>query len=143
MPKSPARVVVEWAGGSLYDAGRPEGPAIRLDTTGVTGPGPVETLVCALCACTCEDILTILRKRRTPVSSLRIEGEGVRADAVPARLTSVRLTYHIEGADIEPEQAKRAVHLSVEKYCSVRDSLDPALPIEVSVIVNGAPQSEA
>lgn len=139
MPKSPAQVVVRWAGGSLYDAGRPGGPAVRLDTAGVAGPGPVETLVCALCACTSEDILSILEKRRTPVSALRIEGEGVRADAVPARVTSIRLTYHIDGEGIEPDQAKRAVQLSVEKYCSVRDTLDPNMPIELSVIVNGTP----
>jgi putative redox protein len=47
------------------------------------------------------------------------------------------MTYHIDGEGIEPDQAKRAVQLSVEKYCSVRDTLDPNLPIELSVIVNG------
>jgi putative redox protein len=73
------------------------------------------------------------------VSALRIEGEGIRADAVPARITSIRLTYHIDGEGIDPSQAKRAVELSVEKYCSVRNSLDPAMPIELVVILNGAP----
>ena len=139
MPRSPTQVVVRWTGGSLYDAGRPGGPAIRIDTAGVAGPGPVDTLLCALCACTSEDILSILQKRRTPASALRIEGEGARADAVPARVTSIRLTYHIDGAGIEPDQAKRAVQISVEKYCSVRDTLDPGLPIELSVVVNGVP----
>jgi putative redox protein len=93
--------------------------------------------MCALCACTSEDVLGILEKRRTPASALRIEGEGVRADAVPARVTSIRLTYHIDGEGIEADQAKRAVKLAVEKYCSVRDTLDPAMPIELSVVVNG------
>jgi putative redox protein len=83
-------------------------------------------------------VLGILEKRRTPVASLRIEGHGVRADAVPARLTSIQLTYHIDGEGIEPDQAVRAVQLAVEKYCSVRSSLDPDLPVQMTVIVNGS-----
>ena len=138
MPKPPSQVVVRWAGGTLYEAGRPERPAVRLDTSGKTGPGPVDTLMCALCTCTAEDVLSILEKRRTPVSALRIEGQGIRADAVPARLTAIHLTYHIDGEGVEPDQATRAVQLAVEKYCSVRSSLDPDLPIEMTVIVNGS-----
>ena len=137
--KPPSRIEVRWAGGTLYDAGRVGRPSIRLDTTGAMGPGPVETLMCALGTCTAEDILGILEKRRTPVAALRIEVEGARADAVPARVVAIKLTYHIDGAGIEPDQAVRAVHLSVEKYCSVHDSLDPKIPVEMYVIVNGAP----
>ena len=138
MPKPPSQVVVRWAGGTLYDAGKPDRPAVRLDTSGVTGPGPVDTLMCALCACTAEDVLGILEKRRTPVAALRIEGKGIRADDVPARLTSIHLTYHIDGDGIELDQATRAVQLAVEKYCSVRSSLDPGISVAMTVLVNGS-----
>jgi putative redox protein len=33
------------------------------------------------------------------------------------------------GAGIEKEQAERAIDLSINKYCSVRSSLDPEAPI--------------
>ena len=137
MPKPPSNVVVRWAGGTLYDAGRPDRPSVRLDTSGVTGPGPVDTLMCALCTCTAEDVLSILEKRRTPVAALRIEGKGIRADDIPARVISIQLTYHIEGEGVEQDQAKRAAQLAVEKYCSVRNTLDANIPIEITVIVNG------
>lgn len=137
MAKPPSNVVVRWAGGTLYDAGKPDRPSVRLDTSGVTGPGPVDTLMCALCTCTAEDVLSILEKRRTPVSALRIEGKGIRADAVPARITSIELTYHIDGDGVEPDQAMRAAQLAVEKYCSVRSSLDAEIPIKISLVVNG------
>lgn len=135
--KPPSRVEARWVGGTLYDAGRPDRPAIRIDTSGKTGPGPIDTLLCALCTCTSEDILGILEKRRTPVKALRIEAEGIRANAAPARVTSVTLTYHIDGEGIEAEHATRAVQLAVEKYCSVRDTLDPNMPIAMRVVVNG------
>ena len=36
-----------------------------------------------------------------------------------------------------PVLNRRAVELAVTKYCSVRDSIDPAIPVTWSVIVNG------
>lgn len=138
MPKPPSQIVVNWKGGTIYDAGRPDRPAVRLDTSGVTGPGPVDTLMCALCTCTAEDVLSILEKRRTPVTALRIEGKGIRADAVPARIVSIQITYHVDGETVEPDQAKRAAQLAVDKYCSVRTSLNPDIPVEVIVMVNGS-----
>ena len=129
---------VKWAGGTTYEAGRPDRPAIRLDTSGKEGPGPVDTLLCALGTCTSEDILGILAKRRTPATALRIEAEGIRSNGVPARLTSIELTYHIDGEGIDSECAKRAIELAVNKYCSVRDSLDRQMPIEMRMVLNGA-----
>ena len=131
-------VDVKWMGEGRFDAGRPGRPTIRIDTNSQTGPGPIDTLLCALCACTSEDLLGILEKRRTPVTNLQIHAVGLRAKRVPARIESIDITYHIDGEAIEPDQALRAVHLAIEKYCSVRDTLDPAIPITYTAIVNGA-----
>jgi putative redox protein len=58
-----------------------------------------------------------------------MEVRGARADEVPARLVGAEILYRISGAGIERTHAERAVALAVEKYCSVRSSLDPAIPI--------------
>jgi putative redox protein len=42
----------------------------------------------------------------------------------------ILLTFRIAGAGIEREHAERAIDLAVNKYCSVRDSLDPNIPVE-------------
>ena len=55
---------------------------------------------------------------------------GTREDASPRRLKHVLLLFRISGAGIEREQALKAIELSVTKYCSVRDSLDPNIPVE-------------
>ena len=137
-PKPPARVRVTWAGDERFDAGRQSGgPTIRLDGSAETGPSPVDGLVSALAACTGVDIVEILAKRRTPVERFAIDVTGERAQTVPRRLVHVALEYHIDGAAIERVHAERAVELAVTKYCSVRDSLDPTIPIEWSVTVNG------
>jgi putative redox protein len=43
------------------------------------------------------------------------------------------LIYRIGGAGIERIHAERAVQLAVEKYCSVRDSIRPDVPVEWKV----------
>jgi putative redox protein len=141
--KPPSRVEINWAGGGRFDAGRAERPPIRIDCSGQTGPGPVDTLMSALGACTGEDVLGYLNKRRTPVRARRIEAEGVRANAVPARVVNASLIYYIDGDDIDPDHAHRAVELAVTKYCSVRDTLDPDLPISIRVVVNGVTRADA
>lgn len=136
-PKPPSRVSVAWSGGQRFDAGRPGGPTLRLDGTGETGQSPVDGLLSALAACTAVDVVEILRKRRTPLESLEIEVTGERADAVPARIVHVELVYHIRGAGIERVHAERAVDLALTKYCSVRGTLDPGLPMEWTVVLDG------
>ena len=139
--KPPSRVVVRWKGeGTMAFEGRKAkgGPTITVDNTGKAEPGPVDTLLIALAACTSEDVLTILEKRRTPAARLEIEVEGKRATGTPARLTNVQLKYVVDGEGIDRANTLRAIELAVTKYCSVRDSLDKSIEIEWSLRLNGA-----
>lgn len=131
------RVAITWAGEHRFDAGRPGGPQIRIDASAQTGPGPVDALLIGLGCCTGVDVVDILAKRRTPVASMGIEVQGERRQEIPRRVVKAHLIYRIDGAGIEREHAQRAVELAVTKYCSVRDSLDPAIPITWSVVING------
>jgi len=138
--KPPSRVVVQWKGeGTMAFEGRKAkgGPTITVDNTGKAEPGPVDTLLIALAACTSEDVITILEKRRTPARRLAIEVEGKRANATPARLTDVHLRYIVDGDGIDRANTLRAIELAVTKYCSVRDSLDKSIQIGWSLVLNG------
>lgn len=130
-------VEVKWEGEQRFVAGRPGGPSVQIDSRAQTGPGPVDTLLIALGTCTAVDVVEILAKRRTPVQSMHLEVDGARADAVPKRLVGVLLTYFITGPGIERVHAERAIELAVTKYCSVRDSLDPDLPVRWKLVLNG------
>lgn len=133
---APNLVHVTWRGDHRFDAGRPGGPAVRIDADTKEGPSPVDALLAALATCVSVDVVDILRKRRTPVAALEIEVVGTRVESIPRRLRHVLLRFHITGAGIEHDQALRAVELAVTKYCSVRDSLDPNLPVEWEVHVD-------
>ena len=136
-------IVARWIDGEAFEFARPGGIPVRVDGTGKSGPGPVDALLGALAACSSIDVVQILEKRRTPVASLEIEVHGDRADAIPARLIGIRMLFRITGEGIEWEHAQRAVELAVNKYCSVRDSLDPEIPIELALELNGVREALA
>lgn len=132
--RPPNHVVVRWRGDEEFESGRPGGPTLRIDGHGKAAQSPVDVLLTALASCSSIDVIGILAKRRTPVKSLEIDVVGERADdRVPRKVRRILLTFRITGAGIEREHAERAVELSVTKYCSVRDSLDPGIPIEWKV----------
>ena len=128
-----ARTHVTWDGAHRFEAGRPGGPTIRMDSSGRTGPSMVDTLLSALAGCTAVDVVDILAKRRTPLEALAVDVVGDRFEGTPGRLTRIHLTYRMRGAGVERAHAERAVELAVTKYCSVRDSLDPAIPVTWAV----------
>ena len=128
--RAPNRIISVWKGEQSFDAGKPGGAATRVDGHGKTGMGPMDSLLSALASCAAIDVIEILKKKRMPATSLEVEVIGSRANAVPSKLTHVLLYFRISGEGIDREQALRSIELSVTKYCSVRDSLDPAIPIE-------------
>ncbi|HVS76189.1 MAG TPA: OsmC family protein [Steroidobacteraceae bacterium] len=118
-----APIDVEWVGGLSFDAGRPEGPKVRIDGDARAAPGPFDMLLAAIATCASVDVVTILEKQRTPVRALKVRVEAHRLDATPRRLVSATLHFRIAAPGTTAEKATRAVELSVTKYCSVRSSL--------------------
>jgi putative redox protein len=98
----------------------------------------VDAVLSALAACTAVDVVDILAKRRTPVEALAVDAEGERFAGTPGRLVRIQLTYRLRGAGVERAHAERAIELAVTKYCSVRDSLDPQIPIAWTLELDGA-----
>ena len=124
---------VKWLGDWRFDAGPADAPTIRLDGKSKEGPSPPEALLSALAACTAVDIVEILTKRRTPPASLDIEVLAERQEVSPRRITKVHLLYRMVGPGIERAQVERAIELAVTKYCTVRDTLDPEMPVTWSL----------
>jgi putative redox protein len=136
--RPPNHVVVRWRGDEEFESGRPGGPTLRVDGNAKVAQSPVDVLLTALATCSSIDVVSILAKRRTPVQSLEIDVVGERAnDRVPRKLIRIVLTYRIGGAGIERVHAERAIELAVTKYCSVRDSLDPKIPVEWRLELDG------
>ena len=120
----------------MFEAGRPNGPTARIDGEGVTGQSPPETLLSALATCVSYDVIDILAKQRTPLTSLEIDVVGERVDTVPRRYKHVTMNFRMRGQGLEEEKVLRAIELSTNKYCSVRETLRPDLQIDWTVEIS-------
>lgn len=136
-PPKPSLIHVKWVGAHQFDAGRPNGPTARIDGEGETGQSPPETLLSALATCVSYDVIDILAKQRTPIESLEIDVVGDRVATIPRRYKHIALNFRIAGKGIEHDQAMRAIELSANRYCSVRESLRPDMQIEWTVEIGG------
>ena len=93
------------------------------------GPGPTESVLAALAACTSMDVGSILRKKRQPAATYQIAVSGEKAEAHPQVYTSIVVEHQVTG-DVEPEAVRRAVELSATTYCPVSAMLSRSVRIE-------------
>ena len=104
------------------------GHVVHLDTSPETGGDnfgvrPMQMLLLGLGACSGIDIISILKKQRLKVESYKaiIEGEREK-DVEPSLWTKINVQFFLEG-NIDHDKARRACQLSIEKYCSVAETL--------------------
>jgi putative redox protein len=128
---------VHWVSGLSFDAGRAEGPKVRIDGDAQTAPGPFDVLLAAIATCASVDVVTILQKQRTPVQALNVRVEATRVESTPRRLASAALYFNITAPGTTIAKATRAVELSVTRYCSVRSSLIADAPVTWTVELQG------
>jgi putative redox protein len=119
-------VEVRWRGeGMLFDGVTSNGSvavAAGSDECQGMGPTPMQLLLVAVGACTGMDVVSVLKKMRQPVESLRIEVIGEKPERPPDPFTAIEVVYHLKG-DLDEAKVRRAIELSENKYCSVQATL--------------------
>jgi putative redox protein len=103
-----------------------------------TGVRPTELLLIGLGGCSGMDVISILKKKQQDVSGLEINIKGQKAETYPQKFTDITLEFVVRGRNVSEEAVKRAVDLSMEKYCSVKATIEGSARITFSYrIVEG------
>ncbi len=97
-----------------------------------TGMRPAELLLLGIGGCSGMDIVSILKKKRQEVTGFEINVKGKRAEDYPKKFTEITLEFVVKGRDISEVAVKRAVDLSMNKYCSVKATLEGTAKIHFS-----------
>jgi putative redox protein len=111
-----------------FEAKDANGHIVKIDTSpdgGGTNFGvrPMQMLLMGLGGCSGIDVVNILKKQRQPIEGFSIKIEGEReAGKEPSLWKDVTMVFELTGA-IDPEKARRACELSMDKYCSVAETL--------------------
>jgi putative redox protein len=87
---------------------------------------PMELLLVGFGGCSGMDVMSILRKKKQPVTGLEINVKGEKVDSYPKIYKEVHIEYIVKGKGVEKEAVKRAIALSLDKYCSVGATLAKA-----------------
>ena len=88
----------------------------------------------AIASCAAADVVDILRKGRQEIEALTVEVSADRREGHPRSIKRLDLKFKIRGP-VDETKARRAVDLSLEKYCSVFHSLRMDISLDTSVVV--------
>jgi putative redox protein len=70
---------------------------------------------------------------RQEITNFTIHVDGTRAEDYPRRFTHIHLHYVLQGPSIDPEKVRKAIEMSMEKYCSVSLSLNAKMTFSYEV----------
>lgn len=111
-----------------FEATDAQGNIARLDNSLDSGGHnfgvrPMQSLLIAMGACSGIDVISILKKQRQDLQgySMKIEGEREKTGDF-SLWKKVHVTFNLSG-NIDPDKANKACQLSVDKYCSVAETL--------------------
>lgn len=101
------------------------------------GARPMQLLIMGLGGCSAIDVVMILKKQKVNPEDIQIELEAERfKDQTPALFETIKVSFKIKGSDADAKKIKRAVELSMEKYCSVAKILEATASISFDTYLN-------
>jgi putative redox protein len=130
-----AEVSMRWLRDLQFEGSGVGRPQIAVDGDSKTATSPVELLLLAAATCTASDVVIILQKQRVKLESLQILMHGTRRDTEPRRYTAIAFHFTVRGEGADQVKVRRAIDLSLEKYCSVVASLAPDIAISYDVAI--------
>lgn len=117
------RAKVSWVEGMRFVGAGDSGHGVLMESKSgeapAIGSSPMEMVLIALGGCSSVDIVDILRKMRQGLSSLEVVIHAERAPEPPRVFVKADLEFVASGEGLSDDSFKRAVDLSMDKYCSV------------------------
>jgi putative redox protein len=132
---TPAEITARWTEGLRFEGGAPGRPAILVDGDSRVATSPVELLLLSAATCAAADVVLILQKQRVGLASLEVTVRGTRRATEPRRYTDLAYHFTVRGEGADEAKVRRAIDLSLEKYCSVAASLAPDIRVSYDVTV--------
>jgi putative redox protein len=105
-----------WKSGHAFDSFQ-HNAKIEIDSKG--GFSPKALLLIGLAGCTGIDVIDVLEKMRVPFANLKMEVETEQTTEHPRVFKDIHINYIITTREENRDKVKKAIELSLEKYCGV------------------------
>jgi len=109
--------------------------SISLDGNKKHGFGPKALLLSGLAGCSGVDVVEILEKMRIEFDSLEMDAEATLTEEHPKIFKKVDITYKIKADPTHEDKIRKAIDLSLDKYCGVSAMLRKNSPIIYKLII--------
>jgi putative redox protein len=103
--------------------------SIEIDGSRKQGFGPKALLLSGLAGCSGIDIVDILGKMRVPFSDFEIDVEADQTEELPKVYRDICITYKIRTDKENEDKVRKAIDLSLDKYCGVSAMLRKNSPV--------------
>ncbi len=109
--------------------------SILLDGKKEEGFGPKALLLSGLAGCSGIDVVDVLEKMRVSFSSLEMEVETDVTEEHPRVFKDILITYRIKTDPGNEDKVRKAIDLSLDKYCGVSAMLKKNSAINYKLVI--------
>lgn len=132
-------ITTQWKGGMAFETNNTSGLSFRIDASpedGGEGKGmrPKALMLSALAGCSGLDVAMLIKKMKLEVEDFKIDTIAHLTEEHPKYYDSLVVEYHFYGKNLAEAKLKRAVDLSVEKYCGVMEMFRRFSKMEIKTI---------
>jgi putative redox protein len=90
---------------------------------------PKALLLSGVAGCSGVDVVDILQKMRVLFTKLEVDASAEQTDDHPRVFTEISLVYKLDFAPDDEDKVRKAIELSLEKYCGVAAMLRKNSPV--------------
>lgn len=129
------KTITTWIGNHLFECEH-DGNKIRIDGEKERGHGPKALLLSGLAGCSGIDVVDILEKMRITFTDFTIEVEADQTDEHPKVFKDIHITFRMKTDPVNEDKVRKAIELSLEKYCGVSAMLRKNSSIEYKLEIS-------
>ncbi|MCO4823133.1 MAG: OsmC family protein [Flavobacteriaceae bacterium] len=132
------KITTEWKGGMTFESDDPGGKTVIMDTEveGTDerfGISPKAAMLSALASCSGLDVVSVLEKMKVSDYEFKMDVEGELTQEHPKYFHKVKIDYHFFGQNLNEKKIKKAIDLSVEKYCGVMEMFRQFAEVNIEI----------
>ena len=134
-------VTTTWKENMQFESDNPSGLNLTMDAgeeSGGEGKGyrPKALMLASLAGCSGLDVVSLLKKMRAEADDFKIEITAELTEEHPKFYNKVKVDYHFTGSDLKVDKIKKAVDLSVEKYCGVMEMFRQFAEVKTEIFLH-------
>jgi putative redox protein len=112
-------VTTQWKQKLVFEAVQENAGAVTMDGQLQAGMSPKALLLAGLAGCSAVDVVEILEKMRVPFSGLNVVSAADQTADHPRVFTDIDLFFTVTTDPVHEDKVRKAIDLSLEKYCGV------------------------